>query len=163
MTTNIELQQPRPFDLVGNHILVAGQAVGFEGLVQVEVSDGHTVLSAVAGAGSLGKRQFQTFVDVPSEGTFQQSLVFVTVKDEGGGGEGSVPSVTIPVVYANFFFETYLGFRDYTVQPGDTLSSIAAARLGDAALFTTLHLANPHIIADPNVIFPGQVIRIPIE
>ena len=161
-TANIEVQQPQPFDLVGNRILIAGQAVGFEGQIQVEVNDGHTVLSGIAGAGSLGKRQFQTAIEVPAEGTFQQSRLFITVKDEGGG-EGVVPAVTVPVVYANFFFETYLGFRDYTVQPGDTLSTIAAAQLGDPALFPTLHLANPHIIADPNVIFPGQVIRIPIE
>src|SRR5690349_18610239 len=46
----------------------------------------------------------------------------------------------------------------YTVQPGDTLSSIAKQRLGDADQYSDVAAANQ--ISDPNRITPGQRIRI---
>lgn len=46
----------------------------------------------------------------------------------------------------------------YTVQPGDTLSGIAAQFFG--VTLAALEAANPQI-ANPNLIVPGQVIRIP--
>ena len=159
---NIEILQPRPFDLVGRRIMIAGNAVGFEGQLQIEVTDGHVQFDALASAGSIAKQQFQAHVDIPGEVPFQLTRVFVTVKDEGGG-EGVVPSVTVPVIFAAQFFETYVGYREYTIQPGDTLSAIAADQLGDPSLFHVLQQANPHIIADANVIFAGQVIRIPVR
>ena len=54
----------------------------------------------------------------------------------------------------------YIGYREHTVQPGDTLSAIAAANYGDAGAFTNIVRANPLIISDPDLIFPGQVLRI---
>ncbi|OBK40903.1 hypothetical protein A5658_19970 [Mycobacterium sp. 1245111.1] len=46
----------------------------------------------------------------------------------------------------------------YTVQPGDTLSGIAGQFFG--VTLSALEAANPQI-ANPNLIVPGQVIRIP--
>ena len=160
---NIEILQPKPFDLVGSQILIAGNAVGFEGTLQIEVTDGHDSIEAIAMAGSLAIRPFQTQIDVPDEATFPSTRLFVTVKDEGGSDEGPVSSVTVPVIYAARFFETFAGWREYSIQPGDTLTSIAASQLGDGSLFHILQQANPHIIADADVIFVGQTIRIPIE
>jgi LysM repeat protein len=45
----------------------------------------------------------------------------------------------------------------YTVQPGDTLGAIAA-RLGTAGGWQALHAMNADRIADPNLIYAGQVI-----
>ena len=42
---NIIVQQPQPFDLVGDPILVAGLSVAFEATVQWELSEGHAMLS----------------------------------------------------------------------------------------------------------------------
>lgn len=47
----------------------------------------------------------------------------------------------------------------YTVQRGDTLSGIAARFLGNASLFPVIASANG--ITNPNLIVPGQVLRIP--
>ena len=47
--------------------------------------------------------------------------------------------------------------HDYTVRSGDTLSSIAARR---GVTLSALEAANPQI-TNPNVITPGQIIRIP--
>lgn len=50
----------------------------------------------------------------------------------------------------------------YTIQPGDSLSKIAKLKLGNANLWPKIHEANKDTIKDPNKIFPGQVIKIPL-
>lgn len=49
----------------------------------------------------------------------------------------------------------------YTVQPGDTLSSIARQVYGKASLWRVIFDANRDILDDPGRIKPGQVLRIP--
>jgi nucleoid-associated protein YgaU len=49
----------------------------------------------------------------------------------------------------------------YTVQTGDTLSKIAQTFLGDAGKFPVIFEANKEVIKDPNLIYPGQMLRIP--
>jgi hypothetical protein len=51
---------------------------------------------------------------------------------------------------------------DYTVQAGDTLSSIAQQAYGDANQWQKIYDANKQVIGgDPNLIRPGQVLFIP--
>lgn len=49
----------------------------------------------------------------------------------------------------------------YVIQPGDTLSKIAQRFYGNAAKYGELFEANREVIRNPNLIFPGQKIRIP--
>ena len=49
----------------------------------------------------------------------------------------------------------------YTVESGDTLSKIAKEYLGDAMAYPTIFEANKEVIKDPDLIYPGQKIRIP--
>lgn len=49
----------------------------------------------------------------------------------------------------------------YTVQPGDTLSSVARQIYGQATLWPIIFNANRDILSDPGRIKPGQVLRIP--
>ena len=49
----------------------------------------------------------------------------------------------------------------YTIQKGDTLSKIAKAEYGSAGQWHALFEANREIIEDPDLIYPGQMIRIP--
>lgn len=51
----------------------------------------------------------------------------------------------------------------YTIQSGDTLSAIAKAHYGSANKYPAIFEANREVIKDPDLIFPGQVIRIPPE
>ncbi|MEM8534854.1 MAG: peroxidase family protein [Chloroflexota bacterium] len=51
--------------------------------------------------------------------------------------------------------------RVYTVQPGDTLRSIAQSFYGDESRWTEIFEANQDQISDPGVIFPGQILTIP--
>jgi LysM repeat protein len=49
----------------------------------------------------------------------------------------------------------------YTVRPGDTLSSVAQRVLGHAGEWRRLYRANRATISNPDLIFPGQVLRVP--
>jgi nucleoid-associated protein YgaU len=53
------------------------------------------------------------------------------------------------------------GDQSYTVVKGDTLSGIAKKFYGKANLWTKIHAANKDQVPNPDVIHPGQVLRIP--
>ena len=50
---------------------------------------------------------------------------------------------------------------DYTVRRGDTLARLAARAYGDPAAWPRILAANADRLADPDAIFPGQVLHIP--
>ena len=52
-------------------------------------------------------------------------------------------------------------FTFYTIVKGDSLSKIAKKYYGDAMKWNTLFEANREVIQDPDLIYPGQVIRVP--
>ncbi len=49
----------------------------------------------------------------------------------------------------------------YTVQKGDYLSKIAQTHYGDAQKYNVIFEANKPMLKDPDLIYPGQVLRIP--
>jgi nucleoid-associated protein YgaU len=51
--------------------------------------------------------------------------------------------------------------RTYTVKPGDTLSKIAKEQLGSAGAYMKIFEANRDQLTNPDLIKPGQVLRIP--
>lgn len=51
--------------------------------------------------------------------------------------------------------------RTYEVEAGDTLSKIASDFYGDANLWNAIYQANRDKLSDPNMIYVGQVLRIP--
>lgn len=51
--------------------------------------------------------------------------------------------------------------QTYTVQSGDTLGSIAKRMLGNASSYMEIYNANRDQLSDPNMIKPGQVLKIP--
>ena len=51
--------------------------------------------------------------------------------------------------------------RTYTVVKGDTLSKIAKSLYGDANKWRRIYEANTDIIKNPDMIHPGQVLKIP--
>jgi len=50
----------------------------------------------------------------------------------------------------------------YVIQKGDTLSGIAKQFLGNAGDYPKIFEANREVIKDPDLIYPGQKIRIPL-
>jgi nucleoid-associated protein YgaU len=49
----------------------------------------------------------------------------------------------------------------YEVKSGDSLSKIAKAHYGNAMKYNEIFEANKPMLKDPNLIYPGQVLRIP--
>jgi len=51
--------------------------------------------------------------------------------------------------------------RTYVVVKGDTLSQIAEREYGDASRWREIYQANRATIKNPNLIYPGQKLRVP--
>lgn len=158
MSITLDIQQPQPFDLVDSKILIAGNAAAFEGTLSINVSEGHDEYTSFTQVGSLGLRQFQGFIDIPDDNAFQLSRLFLTLSDDTGNENG--PSVVIPVLFGPKILPGYNRWVPYTVQPGDTLTKIAQAQYGNND-FQPIFEANQNTIANPNLIFVGQELRIP--
>lgn len=159
---NIHVQQPQPFDLVSSEILIAGNAVAFEGQMTIKVSEGHDEVTGLATVGSLSIRQFQAQITIPDTVAFQLNRLFVTLTDDtAGGDEAPIPTVTVPVLYGPMILPGYMGFWEHEVVSGDTLSALAGRYYEDSSAWQPIFQANQHIIANPDLIFPGQMLRIP--
>lgn len=53
------------------------------------------------------------------------------------------------------------GSRTYVVVKGDSLSKIAQREYGDAGKWRRIYEANQDIVKDPDLIYPGQTLKIP--
>jgi nucleoid-associated protein YgaU len=51
--------------------------------------------------------------------------------------------------------------KTYVVVTGDSLSKIAKREYGDANKWRTIYEANKDLIKDPDLIYPGQVLKVP--
>lgn len=57
--------------------------------------------------------------------------------------------------------ETNSGGRSYVVAKGDSLSAIAKREYGDPKEWRRIYDANRDVIKDPDLIYPGQTLRLP--
>jgi nucleoid-associated protein YgaU len=158
----ITVRQPRPFDLVDDPVAVSGVGTGFEGVFAARVRDGNgTQLAQVSiNAGGTGTwANYHTtlaLVGVPAtpQGTLE---VFESSAKDGS----DINKVVVAITFGPALINPYHGFAQDTVQSGDTLSALAQRWYGDATLWPRLFEANRNQIVNPNVIHPGQVLRIP--
>lgn len=160
MTNRID--QPREFDLVGNPILVAGIGTGFEATLNYRVTEGHDEVTGyfTVGGGAGEHGQFQLQVDAAGA-AFTLDRLFIEVFEISARDGSEINKVVVPAIYGPLIVHGYIGYREHVVEPGDTLSAIAETHYGDRALYPRIVRANPSI-SDPDVIFPGQLLRIPI-
>jgi hypothetical protein len=157
------IQQPQPFDIVGDPVLVAGIGQGFEATLNYRIHDGHDERTGFfnVGGGTGEHGQFQLAVAI-GNAAFQLDRLFVEVFEESAADGSEINKVIVPVIYGPRIVPGYIGFRLHTVRAGDTLSKIARDNYGDPGRFTDIQRANPQIITDPNQIFVGQVLKVPI-
>jgi len=156
------VQQPQPFDIVDDPIRIAGIGRAFEGTIATRVLDAHgnTLARSFVNGGSMALRSFQGEVAVGAVPSTPQGTLEVgpaPVSDEGPPPE----IVVIPVVFGRALDETYFGFHPHTVVEGESLSGLAEAFYGDPSLHPRIFEANRTVVGDPEVIVPGQVLRIP--
>jgi nucleoid-associated protein YgaU len=87
-----------------------------------------------------------------AETQFSKELVILTLGNNADIAKvDDRISVVVPEPEATF----------YEVKPGDSLSKIAKAHYGDAMKYNLIFDANTPMLKDPNLIYPGQMLRIP--
>jgi nucleoid-associated protein YgaU len=157
------IDQPQPFDLVGDPLLIAGMGGGFEATISVRLLDGDGNLLVTT---SLTRKNlasaWQASIDLPDPPPTPRGVV------QAGPSTGAdeVPGlVSVPVVFGPAIAAGFQSSFTYTVQPGDTLSSIAVSQapLYIGVGFAPIFEANRHIIADPDLIHPGMVLQLPSD
>ena len=158
----IRLDQPRRFDLVGNPILIGGIGTGFEATINYRVHEGHDEVtgSITVGGGTGEHAQFHKRVAVGSA-SFKLDRLFVEVFEISAKDGSELHKVRVPVLLATRMVKGYIGYREHVVKPGDTLTKIARKHYGNTN-FEPIMRANVHQVDDPDLIFPGQVLRVPI-
>ena len=160
---SVDVQQPRAYDLVSNDIQIAGVAGGaFEATFNYRVSEGHDEVtgSFMAGDGAGGHGQFQLSVDV-SGASFQLDRVFVEVFHTSPKDGADLDKVIVPVVLGPKIVPGYLNYLEHVVEAGETLWGISMLYYGSGNLYYRLVSANPHTIPNPNLIHPGDIVRVP--
>ena len=70
------------------------------------------------------------------------------------GGSSTAPAATQPT-------GAFGSGKTYVVVKGDSLSKIAKREYGDANKWRTIYEANKELISDPDLIYPGQELKIP--
>ena len=158
---SIRMDQPRPFDLVGNPVMIGGIGTGFEANINFRVHDGHDEVTGPipVGGGAGEHAQFQVKANV-GRAAFALDRVFVEVFEVSAQTGAELHKITRPVLLGSRMVKgRYIGYREHVVKPGDTLTKIARKH---KVTVDRLVRANAHEISDPDLIHPGQIVRIPI-
>ena len=81
---------------------------------------------------------------------------FSNVRSGGSSTAPAAPQPTSPIGSG-----TTGSGKTYVVVKGDSLSKIAKREYGDANKWRTIYEANKDLIKDPDLIYPGQELKIP--
>lgn len=158
----ISVRHPRAFDLVDDPVDVCGVGTGFEGTFAARVRDalGTELAQVTINAGGTGIwGNFHVAIPLGSVPVTPQGALEVF---EYSAKDGSpINLVSVPIVFGRTLLDPYHGFAQHTVAPGETLSAIAQQFYGDPNLWPRLYEANRDQVASPNIIFVGQVLRVP--
>lgn len=158
----VTVRQPRPHDLVDDPVDVCGVGVGFEGRLGARIRDanGTQLVEKFFSAGGMGTwGNFHVALPLGAIPPTPQG----TLEVWGTSGQEGVEAgkVTVPIVFGRALRDPYIGFLQHTVVAGDTLSALAQKYYGNASLWPRIHEANRDQILNPNLIFVGQVLRVP--
>jgi nucleoid-associated protein YgaU len=158
----IEVRQPQPNDVIGKKFVIAGHGTGFEAVVRWKVLDsaGHTLGSGnIQGAGSMGV--IRDFGNTVTLGTTSARGAHVTLQVFGDDPSGlHPPGPDLNIIHVTLF-TSLDGFKLYEVKGGDNLTRIAQQQ-GQNTTANDIFEANRDRISNPDLIFPGQVFRIPL-
>ena len=158
----ISVRHPRPHDIVDDPVEVAGVGTGFEGTLQARLRNaaGDELAQRHFDAGGTGIwGNFFFRIDVPGVPSRPRGTLEVFEFSAKDGSE--INKRVVPIVFGRALVDPFTGFAVHTVAAGDTLSSIADTFYGDPAKFRIIFAANRNQLDDPDVIVPGQVLRIP--
>lgn len=140
-------------------VQLAGRATG-DGAVQVYIDNQPITASPVQEGGDwqIDLPQIDTGVytlridEVDTEGEVVSRLETPFKREE---------AADVAAVLADETVQDGFEVAVKTVQPGATLWAIAEENLGDGILYVEVFEANADLIRDPDLIYPGQIFRIP--
>jgi nucleoid-associated protein YgaU len=156
----IEVQQPVPFDIVGRHVHFAGVALAFTTSVRVQLLGADGSLIEARSVRADRTSELSTF-----SGSFELRR---TPSDPAGtlamsNAHTDGDRVEVPIVFGTALLRNYFAYTTYVVRPNDTLWVVAERIYGTGERWAMLHRANRHLVPDPELIHPGQELRIPRE
>ena len=162
--SEFRIDQPAPNDLVGSQLLLAGIGGGFEAVIELRVLDANgRVLAETSITGTNLISPWQARITLPNPVPTNRGVVQA---GPSSGADEAPPKVSVPVFFGTAIVPGFRSYFLYTVQQGDTLSSIAAAQapLYIGSGFRPIFEANRHVIGDdPNRIQQGTVLRLPSD
>ncbi|MGH8898979.1 MAG: LysM peptidoglycan-binding domain-containing protein [Egibacteraceae bacterium] len=156
------VDQPRPNDLVGNPLLLAGMGGGFEATIDIRVLNGEgAVLLETSTTSTNLISAWQASITLPDPQPTTRGVVEIAPST---GADEAEPRVSVPVFFGPAIVAGYRSYVLHIVQSGETLSGIAASEplyigSGPGPIFE----ANRDILSDRNLIHPGMVLRIPSD
>ena len=135
---------------------------GFEGTLQARLRN--------AAGTELVQRHFQAggtgiwgnfFFRIDTPGLPERPRGTLEVFELSAEDGSEIHKRVVPIVFGRALVDPYQGFAIHTVSAGETLSAIADRWYGDPGRFPTIFEANRNQLTDPDVIVPGQALRIP--
>jgi nucleoid-associated protein YgaU len=162
---HVRVHHPRPHDIVDSPVAISGIGAAFEGVIgraTVTDNNGNPLGSELVEAGGMSFANFEMVIPLaaaPQGGP----LVTLRIDPEDPGGVG-LPAVVVPVALGPALITGYAGFIVHTVVSGNTLGKLANTYYGanNAANRNRIFNANRDVITNPNLIFPGMELRVPI-
>ncbi len=172
MAASITIQQPQPYDVVGQRVHVGGLGTAYEATMRARIRDGNghelvsTTFMAGGGGGEVGQYhvEMELLVPPPTPNGFVEVWEDnAAYPDEGPypGPVAEIFKVVVPVVFGTHLVNAFMGCRYRVVVDGDSLSKIALDEYGDASQWPAIYEANRDKIGDPNLIHSGLELRIP--
>jgi hypothetical protein len=157
----INIRQPLAGDIVGEEIALAGLGSAFESNYLWKLVRGDNVLAeGFFMAGSMTAMQTWTAtLNIAGANTAGHAVLELAGDDPSGGEGGVVEPARVSVIV----IPGAIGYVPYIVRKGDTLTAIVK-EIGfrDPAVSSVKNTALASGIKNPNVIRPGQFIRVPV-
>jgi nucleoid-associated protein YgaU len=158
----ISVRQPRPHDLADDPVGVCGIGTGFEATFAARIRDGNGAELALTHIMAGGTGIWGNFhIDIPLGPVPSTPAGTLEVFEFSAADGSEINKVVVPIVFGRALIDPYHGFAQHTVKAGDTLSKIAQQWYSDPNQWERIFEANRNQITNPNLVFLGQVLRIP--
>ncbi len=157
----ISIRQPLAGDIVGEDIALAGLGTAFEASYVWKLVRGDKILAeGFFQAGSMGTMQtWTTTLNIAGANAAGPAVLELAGDDPSDGEGGVVEPARVSVIV----IPGAIGYVPYVVKKGDTLTAIVKEiGYGDPKVSTVKNTALASGIKNPDLIRPGQVIRVPV-
>ena len=168
---DIDVRLPRPYELVGSlamgpsvQVAVMFYGTGATGAI-FRVVDANGAERARQSVSAGGSGEFGGPIAVSLPLTSTPATIDGTLEIYVGHQASGAPATSVPIQFGHTISAQYMSFVLHTVQPGESLWSIAETNYqfgGRGALWNYIYQANRHQITNPNLIHPGQLLFVPL-